>query len=116
MAVLCQMCKPRFGSGMTLISNKLDEANEKNHTDCVEILLQIRDILSDWPGTFGNALVEAAGKGQLGLVKYLFQVKPHWLLGDLQEPLCKAMYHGHIHIMEFLIASATNADGQAPLM
>ena len=101
---------------MTLISNKLDEANEKNHTDCVEVLLQIRDILSDWPGTFGNALVEAAGKGQLGLVKYLFQVKPHWLLGDLQEPLCKAMYHGRIHIMEFLIASATNADGQAPLM
>ena len=60
--------------------------------------------------------MEAAGKGQLGLVKYLFQVKPHWLLGDLQEPLCKAMYRGHIHIMEFLIASATNADGQAPLM
>ena len=26
------------------------------------------------------------------------------------------MYHGHIHIVEFLIASATNADGQTPLM
>ena len=51
MAVLCKRCKPSFGSGMTLISNKLEGAIEKNHTDCVEVLLQIQDSLSDWPGT-----------------------------------------------------------------
>ena len=63
-----------------------------------------------------TALVEAVGKGQIGLVKYLFRLEPSWFLGDLQQPLCEAMSCGNINIMEFLIASAANAWGQTPLI
>ena len=116
MADICLLCEPSFGSDMALIILKIQEAIEKGHTDCVEVLFHIQDSLSSWPGSLVEALVEAIRKGQFGLVKYLFRLEPSWFLGDLQRPLCEAMSRGYIHIMEFLIASAVNAGGQTPLI
>ena len=103
MADICLVCEPSFGTDMALITHKIQEAIEKGHTDCVEVLFQIQDSLSTWPGSLDEALVEAVQKGQVGLVKYLFRLEPSWFLGDLQQPLCEATSRGYIHIMEFLI-------------
>ena len=109
------MCEPSFGSDVALIFLKIQEAIEKGHMDCVEVLLQIEDSWSSWPGSLDEALVKATQKGQFGLVKYLFRLEPSWFLGDLQRPLCEAMSGGYIHIMKFLVASAANAEGLTPL-
>ena len=50
MADICLVCEPSFGSDMALITHKIQEAIEKGHTDCVEVLLHIQDSLSSWPG------------------------------------------------------------------
>ena len=116
MSELCLVCEPSLGSDMALIYLRIQEAIDKGHTDCVEVLFQIQDSLSSWPGSLDEALVKAVRKGQLGLVKYLFKLETSWFLGDLQQSLCEAMSNGHIDIMEFLIASAVNAEGQTPLI
>ena len=116
MADICLVCEPSFGSDMALIVHKIQETIEKGHTDCVEVLLQIQDSLSSWPESLDEALVEATQKGQFGLVKYLFRLEQSWFLGDLQQPLCEAMSRGYMHIMEFLIASALDVEGQTPLI
>ena len=116
MADICLVCEPSFGSDMALIVQKIQEAIEKGHADCAEVLLHIQNSLSSWPGSLDEALVEATQKGQFGLVKYLFRLEHSLFLGDLQQPLCEAMSRGYMHIMEFLIASALDVEGQTPLI
>ena len=116
MSDLCRMCYPLFPYDKLLIATTIQEAIDKGHTDCVEVLFQIENYWSLSQRSPYKALVEAAQKGQFGLVKYLFQLKPTWFLADLQQILCEAVSRGHIHIMEFLIASAVNVEGQTPLI
>ena len=116
MSDLCRMCYPMFPLDKLLMATMIQEAIDKGHTDCMEVLFQIEDYWSLSQRSPDKALVEAAQKGQLGLVKYFFRLEPTWFLGDLQRPLCEAISQGHIHIMEFLIASAVNAEGQTPLI
>ena len=113
---LCRMCYPMFPRDKLLMATMIQEAIDKGHTDCVEVLFQIEDYWSLSQTSPDKALVEAAQEGQLGFAKYLFTIKHTWFLGDLQQPLCEAMSRGHIHIMEFLIASAANIEGQTPLI
>ena len=110
MADLCLIHMPH---DTTSISAKIQEATEQGHTDCVVVLHQLKDTLS---GTLFEARLKAARQGHLGLLKYLYKTETSWLLSDLQGPLCEAMFHGHIHVMNFLIASGANADGQTPLI
>ena len=110
MADLCLLHTPR---DMTSISAKIKEATEQVHTDCVLVLHQLQDSLS---GTLHEARLKAARQGHLGLLKYLYRTETSWFLCDHQGPLCQAMIHGHIHVMNFLIASGANAEGQTPLI
>ena len=115
MSDLCRTCKPSLGYRRELISFKIQEAAKKDHTECLEVLLQMQGILSSSPNDIHSKLVKAARKGHFGLVKLLFRCKC-WFLHDLQQPLCEAMSRGYIHIMEYLVASATNIEGQTPLI
>ena len=115
MSDLCRTCKPSLLCYTKIIPFKIQEAAEKGHTECMEVLLQMQGILSSSPNDIHSKLVKAARKGQFGLVKLLFRCKL-WFLHDLQQPLCEAMSRGYIHIMEYLIASAVNDEGQTPLI
>ena len=110
MADLCLLHTPR---DMTSISAKIQEATEQVHSDCVVVLHQLQDSLS---GTLHEARLKAARQGHLGLLKYLYRTEASWFLCDHQGPLCEAMIHGHSHVMNFLIASGANAEGQTPLI
>ena len=114
MSDVCRTCKPSLGYRRELIPFKIQEAAKKGHNECMEILLQIQDILSSSPDACHTTLVEAVRKGQFELVKLLFRCGP-WFFHDLQQPFSEAVYHGHIDIMKFIIASAANDEGQTPL-
>ena len=110
MADLCLLHTPR---DMTSISAKIQEATEQGHSGCVVVLHQLQDSLS---GTLHEARLKAARQGHLGLIKYLYRTETSWFLCDHQGPLCEAMIHGHSHVMNFLIASGANGEGQTPLI
>ncbi len=83
-------------------------ASQQGHTKCVEKLsakIAQFNLTSDYRRIFGEALVEACGRGYTKIIKILIQAKP-----DLDEGLCAAAKNGHTKIAEGLLQHGASAN------